>query len=249
VAAADGRAYMLHMHRSEDVLYARLAPRLGAMTVDAMVLVAFIFLMVVLSSAVPAIVQGRGFGLTFILVVLFYEPVAVSFWGGTVGHRAKNLRVARAEDFRNVSFPVALIRWGFKGILGVWSLASIALSRKRQTLHDIATRSVVIARDPSRRRPDHFVMEGEPLTPTPPRARSPVSVVRRLVVVAVHSIVFTILVFLPATVWTSDLCAFEDICSADEDLAWNVTTLVWIGAVLLVAVAGWRGRLPGARPR
>ncbi|MBT4730154.1 MAG: RDD family protein, partial [Bacteroidetes bacterium] len=61
--------------------------------------------------------------IVFLFIFLIYDPLFTSLFGGTIGHLLNGIRVKRAVDEeRNIIFPLALIRFIFKTLLGWLSM-------------------------------------------------------------------------------------------------------------------------------
>lgn len=140
-------------------LYANFPRRLNAISVDTVVLVVFSVLIFTLASYLERVDVAR---ITLVIVwwavLLLYEPVLVWRLGGTVGHRAMNLRVVDNRTEGNVSLFKALARFVIKGLLGTFSFLTMNFSRRHQALHDIVTKSSVRIRDATKARPEHYTL-------------------------------------------------------------------------------------------
>jgi len=85
---------------------------------------------------------------TFIIVSFLYDPIAVAFFGGTIGHHINNIKIKRESNMdKNILIHTALIRFLVKVLLGWLSLLTISSSDKRRTIHDIAAGSVAVFKD------------------------------------------------------------------------------------------------------
>lgn len=139
-------------------LYATFPRRLNALSIDALILIAFSAL---LFLSLPEGSEHSATRLTLAFVwwgvLLLYEPVMVAWFGGTLGHRLQNLRVVDDSHGGNPHLGKALGRYLLKGILGIISFFSMSFSRRHQALHDMMTRSTVQIRDPSKAAPHHYV--------------------------------------------------------------------------------------------
>lgn len=81
----------------------------------------------------------------FAVVVVLYEPLFTSLFGGTIGHRSVGIRVKRERDeTKNIQFHVAVIRYIIKCFLGILSFITISNNYKGSAIHDIVCSSVVI---------------------------------------------------------------------------------------------------------
>lgn len=74
-----------------------------------------------------------------------YEPLAISFFGGTVGHWSGKLRVTREKD-ETSKLPVllSLLRTTLKYILGIIALFTISAENRGRAIHDEAVGSIVL---------------------------------------------------------------------------------------------------------
>jgi len=98
-------------------------------------------------------------------VLLLYDPVCVSLFGATVGHRVMNLRVVNDRTGGKLSLPAAIARFWIKAVLGVISFFTMHFDPRHRAVHDMATRSSVRIADPSRAQPHHFTT-GQPSAPS-----------------------------------------------------------------------------------
>ena len=78
------------------------------------------------------------------ILLLLYEPILVS-QGGTIGHRVMKLRIRSINDFsKNIVFPLSIVRYVTKALLGWISLLTVTSSKNKRAIHDMASGSVVI---------------------------------------------------------------------------------------------------------
>ena len=85
--------------------------------------------------------------IVFLFIFLIYDPLFTSLFGGTIGHLLNGIRVKRAVDEeRNIIFPLALIRFIFKTLLGWLSMITVNGNANQKAIHDIIVRSVVICK-------------------------------------------------------------------------------------------------------
>lgn len=230
---------------AEPIAYGSFTSRARALVTDmlvvtgaAMVLIAF--------AAVTAGVPGTGriavIGL-FALIFL-YEPVMVWRLGGTVGHRRANLRVVVDATGRPPGLPRAFARFAIKGVLGLISFATMALTRRHQAVHDSLTGTTVRIWDLGSAR-DWDVRWEREVSEVPGLP----SRTRRAVVIASYVAGAYLGLAVAIQVALSDACVFANRCSAGEELASQVLGLAWLGASAALIIAGWRGRLWGCRPQ
>ncbi len=124
--------------------YAELMDRIKATFADMLVLVGLMFLVTNIFSTMENVsVTARI--LAFIGIFFVYEPLFVSLFGGTIGHYANGLRVRRDTNHsRNIVFPLALVRYVVKALLGVFSLFTVSSNIESKAIHDTIVKSVVI---------------------------------------------------------------------------------------------------------
>ena len=86
--------------------------------------------------------------LAFIFIFLLYDPLLTSTLGGTIGHMIFGIRVKReTNQDKNILFPLAIIRYLVKVLLGWISLLTVSGNKKGKAIHDIIVKSVVIYKD------------------------------------------------------------------------------------------------------
>jgi uncharacterized RDD family membrane protein YckC len=197
-------------------------------------------LLIAAASANDGVSRAAGF--LFVAALLLYEPVLVSFTGGTLGHYFSNLRVVDDRG-GNVSFLKAVARMVIKGFLGWYSFVIMMATRRNQAIHDLATRSTVQIRDPAKALPGQYVTER-----IEPADRNMPSAWRRIVVVLAYLLLAYVLSFVVIVVLTSLSCIQnEAFCSAADKIINVVVSLVLLFLTALVVGFGWRGKLFGAR--
>ncbi|HYL56809.1 MAG TPA: RDD family protein, partial [Gemmatimonadales bacterium] len=99
-------------------LYANFLRRLNALSLDTVVLVLLSVLIFSLASVFEDVEPMRiALVILWWVLLLFYEPLLVWRLGGTVGHRAMNLRVFDDRTDRNVSLFQAVARFWVKALL------------------------------------------------------------------------------------------------------------------------------------
>jgi len=82
--------------------------------------------------------------ITLLVIFFLYDPLSVSFFGGTVGHYFLGLRVKQNQsENKNIHFVLAFGRYIVKLTLGWISLVTVSGSNKKRALHDMISGSVV----------------------------------------------------------------------------------------------------------
>ena len=235
--------------RAVEPAYARFLPRVRALLIDAIILILELYAAVTVAVAIGSDDLARPLGFAVAASWLLYEPLLVSFAGGTIGHRIANLRVVDDRTGGNVSLPKAFARTIIKGVLGWLSFVTILATRRSQAIHDLLTRSTVQLRDQSRAAPGYYVYERTELSDPALPSRT-----RRALVIVVYLLLTCVMYFVAVAglYWVgllSQACVLSSRCSQADRLG----VLVVFGCVIAVCAAcigfGWRGRLFGARRR
>lgn len=126
--------------------YPGISERVKAMVMDSMVLV---FMMIGASylfaqfDDVSATVRTAA----FVFIFGLYDPLMTSAFGATLGHRSMGIRVGKGSDHqKKIAFPLALVRYVIKALLGWLSLLTVGSSKNKLAIHDMAVGSVVLYR-------------------------------------------------------------------------------------------------------
>ena len=81
----------------------------------------------------------------FILIFILYDPLLTSTVGATIGHLILGLRIRRSNyEDRKIIFPIAIVRFILKALLGWISLLTISVLKKKKAIHDLVAGSVVL---------------------------------------------------------------------------------------------------------
>jgi uncharacterized RDD family membrane protein YckC len=190
---------------------------------------------------------SRVLGALVIATLLLYEPVLVSFTGGTLGHHFTNLRVVDDRSGGNVGFLKACARVVLKGVLGWYSFVILAATRRNQAVHDLLTRSTVQIRDPARARSGQYITERVEQV-----ALGMPSRLRRAAVICVYWLLLfvsflVVLAAMAATGLMSQSCVYKDYCSGVDRMLNLVTSAALLVMMAVVVALGWKGKLFGAR--
>jgi uncharacterized RDD family membrane protein YckC len=225
--------------------YASFSARVRALIIDAVVAMSTIigvFLLMALAenwrySGQVGVVAFAGF-------LLLYEPVLVAMRGATIGHRRANIRVVSLKSGGNPSFLQALVRYWVKGILGLLSFATMALTRRHQAVHDRLTRTTVQVMDLSQARDSDVVWERAEAEwhGLPPRSR-------RVLAIVSYSLAAFVVMTIALSVLLSEACLVGEHCTRAENLLSSGLAFGWLAATVAIIIYGWRGRLWGSRRR
>ena len=232
-------------------LYARFSRRFRGIFIDWVITLVVMFGALLVASTVATDTLSRALGIVVIASLVLYEPILVSFTGGTVGHHLTNLRVVDDATGGNVGFLKACARLLLKSLLGWYSFVILAATRRNQAIHDLVTRSTVQIRDPAKARPGQFITaRAEPAADAsamPPRWRR--ILVICLYLVLLFAVLSVALYLMTATGLVSARCVNGNFCSGAERVADVVIDVALLLSMAAVIALGWKGRLFGARAR
>ena len=224
--------------------YPRLLRRVRAGLIDSMVIAGlfyvWFFSLAILEDANPKItVAALG------VLLLAAEPGLVARTGGTIGHHLMGLRIRDARADRRIGFFRATLRALLRIFLGWFSLVVVLATRQHQTVHDHASRSMVVLRNPQGL-PEHErlkerVLEEEGTTLP--------GLARRLLVIFAYWTLSYLAMSVVTGLSVSENCLNQVACS-DADMTIIASLgLVWTVFALTSLVLGLRGRLYGCRSR
>jgi len=124
--------------------FARVTDRIKAVVTDSIVLIIFV---VIVSSIFEEFenVPNTARIIAFIFIFFLYDPIFTSFFGGTIGHIMLGLRVKREKNqVKNINFPLAIIRFLVKVLLGWVSFLTVSSNTNRKAIHDSLVGSIVL---------------------------------------------------------------------------------------------------------
>lgn len=228
-----------------DPKFARFTRRVQALMYDSMILAVVIALTLFLATAAEG--TSRLIGFSGAAIVLLYEPVMVSWRGGTFGHSLRNLRVVDDRTHGNINFFKAIARFVIKLPLGILSFLTMATTQRHQAIHDLLTGSTVRIRDESQASVAHYhVARVEFADGTmPSRLRRSIAILAYLLLAIIVSSLAT--AFLAENLVATGCLDNERLCTAAEKLTLDVLGLGILTLCAVVIVMGWRGKLPGCR--
>lgn len=124
--------------------YTGVFDRIKAIMVDSVVFFALGLGATQLFEAIGDVGAGMRM-VAFICIFILYDPLLTSLAGGTLGHHAIGIRVKRVDDeSRKIIFPLAIIRFVLKIMLGWISLLTVSGNMKGRAIHDFVVGSVVV---------------------------------------------------------------------------------------------------------
>jgi uncharacterized RDD family membrane protein YckC len=137
--------------KSEKVDYSKIyvlptiKTRYFSMLIDVLVLV---LLALGISTLFDLIGEVSGFvrGIVFVLVIMSYEPILVTF-GSTLGQLILNIRVRSFKHpDKKVAFHMVILRFIIKVFLGWLSFITVTFNINRRAIHDFISGSIVISK-------------------------------------------------------------------------------------------------------
>lgn len=126
--------------------YATLFDRIKAVFVDVIIL--FISMIVLTQVFSFFEVENTVYRIiAFVFIFILYEPILVSFFKGTIGHKAMGIQiVSRRDQEGKINLLFAIVRFIVKSFLGWISLLTISTDKENRALHDMAVGSIAIAK-------------------------------------------------------------------------------------------------------
>jgi uncharacterized RDD family membrane protein YckC len=124
--------------------YALLTDRIKSAVIDSIVIIGFMYAVteiLALFNTVPNFVRI----ILFVFIFILYEPLLVSLFGQSIGHSFAKIRVVKDDRTKKkISFPIAIIRFICKVLLGWISLLTVSVNTKKKAIHDLVANSIVI---------------------------------------------------------------------------------------------------------
>ena len=178
-----------------------------------------------------------------LFVVFLLEPVAVSTTGGSIGHHLVGLRVRKAGADERINLFAAVVRLVVKTLFGLPSFFVAFVTKKRQALHDLAARSLIVHKSA-----DVPAYELVPARTPEDEHATYVSAWRRMLVMLLYWVLLYLAIGVVMFVIVSEPC-FRDAfrCTPFERMVvLSAMPLLLLGFVI-IAVLSWMGRLYGCR--
>ncbi len=221
--------------------YPRLIRRVEAVLLDALVIV--LTILVAMNPLAQLDIHGGYKAAMVALAIFALEPGMVSVTGSSIGHHLRGLRVQDARTGAKLGILRAVLRFVVKNLLGWYSLVFMLVTKRHQTVHDMAVQSVVVFKNPESVAEGHALEERE----TEEEGYVYPSKIRRIAAIIAYGIVALIIGGTPFVMMTSDQCLYYEICNDVDDALHSVFGLLWAVAFAVFLVLGWRGKLWGAR--
>jgi|JI7StandDraft_1071085.scaffolds.fasta_scaffold13535_8 uncharacterized RDD family membrane protein YckC len=124
--------------------YPRVFDRVKAIFTDGLVIIIFMFVLTYIFSLFESVPDNARI-IAIVFIFILYDPILTSYLGGTIGHIVMGIRVKRESDEqKNIQFPLAILRYIVKALLGWISLLTINGNKKGKAIHDLLVGSVVV---------------------------------------------------------------------------------------------------------
>ena len=181
-----------------------------------------------------------------LLVIFLLDPVAVSLTGGSIGHHLTGLRVRKDCADERINVVAASVRFVVKSLFGLPAFFVAFVTQKRQGLHDLAARSLIVHKNAERvpayeRMPERTVDD---------ERATYASIWRRLLVIALYwALLYISAGVVIAAIMFGPCSKSPELCTPSQSIAALVALAVLLIGFVVIAVLGWRGRLYGCRKR
>jgi uncharacterized RDD family membrane protein YckC len=124
--------------------YPGVLDRVKAMTIDGIVVLGLILGITYVFSLFEYVSDTAKI-IAFVFIFILYDPIFTSIFGGTIGHFIFGIRVKRkTNEMKNLIFPLAILRFLVKVLLGWVSLLTVTSNEKRRAIHDYLAGTVVV---------------------------------------------------------------------------------------------------------
>lgn len=124
--------------------YPGIVTRIQALFVD-LIIMLLIFTLVAYVIDFAGGAPGWLRGTILFAMVILYDPLTLSLYGGTLGHYLMGIRVKRSSDVsKNILLPFAFFRFFFKTMLGWLSFLTVTANSRKRAIHDMISGSVVV---------------------------------------------------------------------------------------------------------
>jgi len=130
-----------------EQIYPGVFDRVKAVMADSVVLIIFMVIISYIFSSFQSVPEVARI-IAFVFIFVLYDPIFTSSFGGTIGHMTFGIRVKRENNQeKNILFPLAILRFVVKALLGWISLLTVSGNEKRKAIHDMLVGSVVVYND------------------------------------------------------------------------------------------------------
>jgi uncharacterized RDD family membrane protein YckC len=122
------------------VSYPSFSRRYFGIVIDVLCVVLFMYLLVKVAGAELDATTGP---LVFLAFGFTYEPL-LTIYGATLGQLLMRYRIRRLDSMARISWFQAYVRLVIKGLLGVFSIITVATRKDRRAIHDMLARTIAV---------------------------------------------------------------------------------------------------------
>ena len=230
------------MEEYSSVAYTRISRRLKALMIDSIVL-AFAFPIILFLVLQLKIEDSKVESLLIIILTASIEPLLVTFTGSSVGHHLTGLRVRKVTKDQHINILQSYLRFIVKLTLGLISFFSVLTTRKHQAVHDFASNSIVVHKNPHLALPYEVIGERKKQTDMytyPSRIR------RMLIILIYLPLIFLIYGLALWVLISTDCLDYQNCKKIDSAIHLVLTIGLWIILFFIVGRC-WQSRLYGCR--
>lgn len=220
--------------------YPALFLRVKATLIDSSILALLFIVMLVLSTELGFTDPKVKFSFILLPVILI-EPLMIWTTGGFLGHHYSGIRIIGKTSGKNLFILNGIVRFIAKNGFGIFSLASMLITKRHQSIHDVLSNSVVVFKDETAAAPRHKLKPRK----TVYTSKKP-SIGRRLIVITVYLVTAYAVVNGYAYLAVSSRCIEDSQCSNTDHLQTIFAFLVLIVTAAVVLILGLLSKLPGA---
>ena len=125
------------------MVFANLPSRIKAVTIDSLLLIVVMYALSLIFNDLGIVSNEIKIGC--VVLILLYEPLFVSFYGGTIGHFYSKIEVkSEADTTKRLALWKAVLRYIIKLTLGWISLLTVTAGSRKQAIHDVVAKSLVL---------------------------------------------------------------------------------------------------------
>ena len=172
--------------------------------------------------------------------LILFEPMWLWLSGSTVGQHMVGIKVAHNETHKNLFIINAVVRYLAKILLGVYSLLTMIVTKRRQSFHDVISNSVVLFKDEASAPQRYRIQENIRDSGTKP------SILRRLMIIVIYMILVLVIFNWVAILVAPQSCWDDGVCTESQTMRVVIASVMMIVSLLVVVVLGFMSKLPGA---
>ena len=172
--------------------------------------------------------------------LILFEPMWLWLTGSTVGQHIVGIKVAHKKTHKNLFIINAVARYLAKFLLGVYSLLTMIVTKRRQSFHDIISNSIVLFKNEASAPERYRIQENIKDSGNKP------SILRRLMIIVIYMILVLAIFDWVAILVAPQSCWYDNICTDWQTIRVVIASVMVIFSLLVVVVLGCMSKLPGA---